>query len=286
MFASARTAIAAALLAALVTGCGGSVLPQIRNEGDRMQVARQLYDAGESGTVVEMLSTYVTTGTGNADIDQAVYLLGLAYLQQKEYASAQAQFERIARDYPESDSANAAAYRLGVAMYGQSRGPDFDQEFTLKAITQWENLVQAEPDDPWAALAKTRIAEGRSRLAQKLWRNGDVYLKLKLYEPAKVYFGSVLRDYADTPQYGDALIGNAVADAALGRRDTALAVLGRIAHEFEGRPLGLRAAATLAKVRKWPPEGDVKARRHRTVEPSQAAPQTPTPTSPTTPFGP
>ncbi len=278
-------ALAVLTLAALLGGCGGSVLPQIRNEGDRLEVARRLYAMGEYATVVDVLSNYVTTGTGNADIDQAVYLLGKAYLGQKEWASAQAQFERIGRDYPESDSANAAAYRLGVALYGQSRGPDFDQENSLKALTQWETLVQAAPDDPYAALAKLRIAEGRSRLAHKLWRNGDVYVKLKLYEPAKVYYGSVIRDYPDTPEYGDALIGNAVADAKLGRRDTAIVVLENLSKEFAGRPLGERAAKTLAKVRKWPPEGDVKHRRHRTVEPSQPTPAAPSPT-PTTPFTP
>jgi outer membrane assembly lipoprotein YfiO len=280
-----RTALATLVLAALVAGCGASVLPQVRNDGDRVSIARRMYDAGEYTTVVEVLSAYVTTGTGSADIDAAVYLLGLAYLHQKDWVNAQAQFERIARDYPESDSAGAAGYRLGSALFGQSRGPDFDQEYSLKALAQWESVGQADPGSPWAALARTRIAEVRSRLAHKLWRNGDVYLKLKLYEPAKVYFGSILRDYADTPVYGDAVIGDAIADARLGRRDTALAVLGALAKEFEGRPLGLRAAATLAKVRTWPPEGDVRSRRHRTVEPTLAVPQSPTPST-TTPFGP
>ena len=285
MVSTFKTTVAALVLAALIAGCGATVLPQVHNEGDRLTIARNLYAVGEYGTVVDVLSGYVTTGTGNADIDQAVYLLGLGYLHQKEFASAQAQFERIARDYPESDSANAAAYRLGVALYGQSRGADFDQEFSLKALTQWEALVQSAPDDPWAALARLRIAEGRSRLAHKLWRNGDVYLKLKLYDPAKVYFGSILRDYADTPEYGDALIGDAVANARLGHRDSALTVLAGLAKEFEGHPLGLRAAATLARVRTWPAAGDVKHNRHRSVEPTQAAPQSPTPST-TTPFGP
>jgi outer membrane assembly lipoprotein YfiO len=278
-----RLVLAAAVLAALLAGCGGSTLPQVKNDNDRISIARQLLGVREYGTVVEMLSTYVTTGTGHADIDQAVYLLGLAYLGEKEFVNAQAQFERLARDYPESDSANAAAYRLGESFWGQSRGPDFDQENALKGVTQWENLVQAAPDDPWAALAKTRIAEARSRLAHKIWRNGDVYLKLKLYEPAKVYFQSIMRDYSDTPEYGDALIGNAVADARLGRRDTALVVLQGLSKEFHGQALGVRASETLAKVRKWPPEGDVKHRRHRSVEQQQVAPQAPSPT--TSPYG-
>ena len=58
------------------------MLPQVRNDGDRVTIARRLYGVGEYGTVADLLSGYVTTGTGNADIDEAVYLLGLAYLGQ------------------------------------------------------------------------------------------------------------------------------------------------------------------------------------------------------------
>jgi len=282
-----KAALVALAVALVVAGCGGAVLPQIQNESDRLPIARNLYDQGEYGTAVELLSNYVSTGNGKADIDQAVYLLGIAYLGQKEWASAQSQFERISRDFPESDSANAAAYRLGYAMSRQTHGPDFDQENTLKAMAQFHTLVASQPDDPWAALARTRIAELRSALAHKLWRDGDVYLKLKLYEPAKVYYGSVLREYPDTPEYGDALIGNAMADARLGKRDSAIVVLEGLAKQFQGRPLGLKASLTLEHVRKWPAEGDVKHRRHRSVEPSQTPPATPTPSTPTsTPFVP
>ena len=129
-----RTVHRSTTLAAVLAGCGASIVPQIHNESDRLEVARRLYARHEYALVVEVLNNYATTGTGHADIDQAVYLLGLAYLNQKEFASAQGQFERIAHDYPESDSANAASYRLGEALFGQARDADFDQEFTLRAM--------------------------------------------------------------------------------------------------------------------------------------------------------
>jgi outer membrane protein assembly factor BamD len=282
-----RTLLAALALGAVLAGCGASIVPQIHNESDRLEVARRLYARHEYTLVVEVLNNYATTGTGHADIDQAVYLLGLAYLNQKEFASAQGQFERIAHDYPESDSANAASYRLGEALFGQARDADFDQEFTLRAMAQWDGFVKGTPADPWAPLARQRIADCRTRLARKLWRSGDVYLKLNLYEPAKIYFTSVLGDYADTPVVGDALIGLAVADARLGRKDTALVVLRGLEQEFAGRPLGVRAAATRARVEKWPAEGDTKHRRHRTVEstapPAGTASPTPATSTPYTP---
>jgi outer membrane assembly lipoprotein YfiO len=282
---SIRTAFASAVLCVLLAGCGAAIVPQIHNEADRIVVARQLYDKGEYALVVELLNSYTTTtGNGNADIDQAVYLLGNAYMKQRDFPSAQTQFERIARDYPESDSATAAVYRLGEALFGQSRGPDFDQEFTLKAIAQWTKVVEDVPGSSWATLAENHIAECRTRLARKLWRSGDLYVKQNLYEPGLIYYRSVINDYADTPVLGDALIGLAVADARLGRKDTALVVLRDLEKRFEGRELGLRAAAVRAKVEHWPAAGDTKHLRHRSVEAVQPVPQTTTPST-SAPFG-
>jgi outer membrane assembly lipoprotein YfiO len=282
---SIRTTLAAVVFGVLLAGCGAAIVPQIHNEADRIVVARRLYDKGEYTLVVELLNSYTTTtGNGAADIDQAVYLLGNAYMKQKDFPSAQAQFERIVRDYPESDSATAAVYRLGEALFGQSRGPDFDQEFTLKAIAEWKRVGEEAPGSSWATLADTHIAECRARLARKLWRTGDVYVKQNLYEPSLVYYRSVINDYADTPVLGDALIGLAVADARLGRKDTALVVLRDLEKRFEGRELGLRAAQTRAKVEKWPAAGDTKHTRHRSVDAVTPAPQSTMPST-TTPFG-
>ncbi len=282
---SLRAALAGLVLAVLAAGCGASIVPQIRNDADRLTVARRLHDQGENAVVVEVLSAYTTTSGGSADIDQAVYLLGLAYLSQKDWVNAQTQFERVTRDYPESDSAVAAAYHLGEAMLGQSRGPDFDQEYTLKAMSQWQRIVADVPGTEWADRAQARVAECRAKLARKLWRNGDLYVKQNLYEPALIYFRSIITDYSDTPVLGDALIGLAVADARLGRKDTALVILGDLQKRFEGHELGLRASEMRAKVEKWPAAGDTKHLRHRSVEQAQPTPQSVTPGNSSNPFG-
>lgn len=261
-----RTALAACALAALAAGCGAAVVPSIHSDTNRVAVARGLYERREFTLAVDVLSSYATTGSGNADIDQAVYLLGLSYLGQKDWVNAQAQFERIARDYPESDSAAAAMFQLGEAMFGQSRPSDFDQEFTLKALQQWETYVRTSPGDTYTRRADARIAECRTRLARKLWRSGDVYVKQKLYTAAKLYFADVINEYADTPVLGDAILGNAVADARLGKRDSALAVLRGLEQQFSGQPLGIKAAELRVKMEKWPAEGDRSKRRNRPIE--------------------
>jgi outer membrane assembly lipoprotein YfiO len=245
-----RALLAVALLV-LLPGCGGSVLPQIHDEGGRLELAQRQYAKGNAALAIEVLAPFSTSGSGSANVDEAIYLLGLCHLATKDYSAAQADFERVQREFPESDSAASAQFRQGEALWGQARGPDFDQEYTLKALDQWMAFRRDHPDHWLADEATRRIAEARTRLATKLYRTGDLYVKLKDYESARRYFRDVLTEYSDSPVSGDAIIGWAVASARLGERDTALATLEGLEQEYAGKPLADRAAKTRAMMSHW-----------------------------------
>lgn len=268
-----RLALALTVVLAMVAGCGGSVLPQIHDEGGRLELARRLYAKNDATLAVEVLAPFSTSGSGSGNVDEAVYLLGLCHLKLKDWLAAQADFERLQRDYPESDSAASSAFRRGEALWGQSRGPDFDQEYTLKALEQWMTFRREHPEHWLADVATRRIAEARARLATKLYRTGDLYVKLKEYESARTYFRNVLTEYSESALYGDALIGWAVASARLGLRDTAIATLRELETEHAGQPLGLKAARTREAMAKWRP--DRKPRQRHTAPNEPPLPSTP-----------
>ena len=259
-------AVLAAAVLALLVGCGGSVLPQIHDEGGRLELARRLYAKGDASLAIEVLAPFSTSGSGSANVDEAIYLLGLCHLKTRDFSAAQADFERVQRDYPESDSAASASFRQGESLWGQARGPDFDQDYTLKALDQWMAFRRDHPGHWLADEATRRIAEARSRLATKLYRTGDLYVKLKEYASARSYFRDVLTEYSESPVYGDALIGWAVASARLGERDTALVTLGNLEQEFAGKPLGERAAKARASMSRWK---NVKSATHRHTAPNE-----------------
>jgi outer membrane assembly lipoprotein YfiO len=264
--------LAATALLALVAGCGGSVLPQVHDERGRLELARRLYDKRDAALAIEVLAPYSTSSTGAADVDEAVYLLGLCHLQVKDWLAAQADFERLLRDYPESDSAGSAAFHLGDAFWGQSREPDFDQEYTLKALEQWMTFRRDRPDHWQGPLATRRIAEARTRLATKLYRTADLYVKLKEYEAARRYYKSVLTEYSETNLYGEAWIGWAVASCRMGERDTALAVLDEVEAHFAGTPLAAKASITREEVIRWKMRKIVRRSRPNEPPPPVASP--------------
>jgi outer membrane assembly lipoprotein YfiO len=240
--------------AGLLAGCGASTIPAVHSEPERLAQGRRALERHEYNVALELLKAYVTNNAGGADVDQAIELLGECNLRIREWAEAQNQFERVLRDYPESDSAAAASFRLGEALWGQARAPAFDQEYTQKALEQWEGYLRAYPDHWQNAEALKRRQTARERLADKLARAGTLYLKLKRAGPARVYFQRVLDEYPDTAIASDARLGLALADAQAGRRDEAMAALRDIETRFAGQAVAQSAAKELAHLERHPPK--------------------------------
>ncbi|MGH7731479.1 MAG: outer membrane protein assembly factor BamD [Candidatus Eiseniibacteriota bacterium] len=234
--------IATLLLGLVLAGCGAGVLPAIHSEEERLAVARRLLDQGEYVAASELLKTYIANNAGSADVDQAIYLLGVAHLKAKDWVSAANEFQRLLRDYPESDSSAAARFALAESYFAQSRPPDFDQEYTLKALEEWQRYLQDFPGHWQNALARERILACRTRLADKLMRTGNLYLKLNQPKPARVYFEMVKTDYGDTIWVPEAELGLATCDVKEGRRAEAIARLQAIEARYPGQPVAARAA--------------------------------------------
>ena len=234
--------IALLLLGLGLAGCGAGVLPAIHSEEERLAVARRLLDRGEYAVASELLRTYVANNAGSADVDQAIYLLGYAHLKTRDWVSAAGEFERLLRDYPESDSSAAARFGLAESQFAQSRPPDFDQDHTHRALDAWQRYLEDFPGHWQNAAARERIQVCRARLADKLVRTGALYLKLSLPKPARVYFEMVTTEYRDTVWVSEAEMGLAMCDAREGRRPEAIARLESIEARYPGQPIANRAA--------------------------------------------
>lgn len=237
-----RGALAALGLAVALAGCAAGSMPAITSEADRLREARTALAKGQWSLAAELLRTYISYNQGGAEVDEAIHLLGESHLGMRDWATAAIEFERVVRDYPESDSAAASAFALGQAYWGQARGPDYDQEFTIKALEQWQRYRRAHPGHWRAAEAEARILAARTRLAEKLLHTAELYLKLRKDGPARTYFERVLSEFPDTPAAPAARLGLAVLDGRNGDRTGAIAALREIEQAHPGTELAQRAA--------------------------------------------
>jgi outer membrane protein assembly factor BamD len=246
-----RRACGAALTVALavaLAGCAAGTMPAVHSESERLDLARRAMARHDWSVATELLKSYVTNNGGSRDVDEAIYRLGQCYEGSREYPSAQVEYERLIRDYPESDSAGSASYRLGEVLFAQTRTRDFDQEYTHKALDQWQDYLASYPGHWLNAAARMRVAEVRARLAAKLADAARLYLKLKYPWPAEVYFRRIIDEYPDTPAVDDAWIGLALCEALRGHRDAAIEQLKQVEAAHPGGELARRAASERARL--------------------------------------
>ncbi len=231
-----------AVLASLVWGCSASTIPSVHSEPERMTLARRMMEQRRWASASELLKSYIQNNPGSGEVDEAVYQLGICYLRQKDWALAANEFERMSRDYPESDSTPSASFRLGEALYAQARPPDFDQEYTTRAIEQWKTYLRDHPGHWLNPEAERQELMARSRLATKMIATGDLYLKLNLPGPARVYYQRVVDDYSDTLLLGRALLGEAMCDVRQKQNDLAIERFREVEQRFAGQPVAIEAA--------------------------------------------
>lgn len=239
---------------AVLAGCSASVMPEIHNENERLATAQRMIDRGQLAEASDLLRGYILRNAGTAQVDGAILMLGQTLLKQKTWLEAEEQFEKLLKDYPESDSAGSASYLLGEALMGQSRPKDFDQQYTTRAVFQWHEYLRLFPGH-WRnpqALGKLQGAE--NQLARKLVDTGDLYIQLRQFEPAKVYYRRVLEEYPTSLPSADAEYGLAVLQGRQGDVPGAIVLLRDLEQRFPGRPIARRAASTRENMEHWQAE--------------------------------
>ena len=127
------------------------------------------------------------------------YKIGLFYIEKQAYQEARDAFEKTVNDYPDSKWAESARYQIAVADAKRSVGAQYDQRTTNIAVQGFEDYMKANPDSQLSASAKKEIQDLRLKEAENNFVVGEYYWKAKKYTSARIYWKTVVDQYADTP---------------------------------------------------------------------------------------
>jgi len=159
------------------------------------------YEAANEFTVVTLRYP------GSSVADSAQFYLAESHYMMKEYLIAAAEYEKLITNMSRSKLVPLAQYKLADSYYRLSPRPELDQEYTLKAIREFQIFIEDNPTHPLKDEALKKIAELRAKLALKELKNADIYRKMHEYRAAIIYYDQVLADYYDTEWADDALLG-------------------------------------------------------------------------------
>jgi outer membrane protein assembly factor BamD len=197
--------------------------------GDIIAYGKAAFERHEYTDAIEFLKGYVTREPTGDKADDAHYYLGLCYFQTNEWPSAATEFLIVINEFAGSEHVPDAHYYLGLAYWKEARGPSYDQDYTHRALDEFEHFLAQYPDHPRFEEVKQARAEARARLAKKAYDSARIYAKLGYYTPARSYFQVVQHEFPDTPWNAWAILGEAQAWAKQKYWEEANAALERLA---------------------------------------------------------
>lgn len=130
---------------------------------------------------------------------KSYYKLGLVLKSLQRYDEAEDAFERLIKNYPESEWVEAATFQLAACRAALSRSPDYDQVATREAREKFEAFLREHPDAVLSDEAESSIRELELKEAESRYRTALFYEKQKAYEAARIYYEEVIDGYARTP---------------------------------------------------------------------------------------
>lgn len=197
-----RTAILVLIAAAILPGiwsCGGSVNLTGLSARQLFEVGLQKHQEEKYLTAIEAFQTIVYNYPGAALIDSAQYYLALSYYGNEDYALAGVEFNRLLLNYPSSVFAPNAQLMKAVCYFeGTPEHYGLDQSDLQLAIEQFEDFLIDYPESEAVEECKAYLKKARTRLAHKHYTNGIVYVRLRDYRAARIYFQKVIDEYTNT----------------------------------------------------------------------------------------
>jgi len=224
----------------LAAGCGGTLQEQTGGIAD-YERGKKAYDGTNWADAALDLKAFVEAYPGTERTDDALFYLGDAYFRMKDYALASGQFDRLLRDFPASVYEADARFLLARCDDLQSHGAMLDQTETERAITRYREFLGSHPDHARAGEATARIAALRDRLAEKRFKSGRLYTRLREFDAADRYLRGIISDYPESRWAAEAALLLAETLVKRGRREEALETLRLV-------PPGLPRAETQRKI--------------------------------------
>jgi outer membrane protein assembly factor BamD len=139
-------------------------------------------------------------------LPRAQFYLGQARSGNLEHLLAAQAFTKVAENYPEDSLADDAMYESAREYQKLWRSPELDSQYGTTAQASFRTLVAVYPDSPRRKDAEAQLAVLEEMFATKEYLAGFYYYKRKAYDPAILYFKSVVNQFPESARARDAYL--------------------------------------------------------------------------------
>lgn len=169
------------------------------------------------------------------------FMLGKARSGNLEHLLAAQAFNKVAENFPEDSLADDAMFESAREYQKLWRSPELDSQYGTTAQASFRTLVAVYPDSPRRKDAEREIVALDEMFATKEYLAGFYYFKRKAYDPAILYFKTVVNSYPTSARTRDAYLRMVESYRVIRYREEAIeacaAVRKRFADDLEVRRL-------------------------------------------------
>jgi len=236
------------MLIIILASCSGTGLKEQATPREQYNYAMEIYNKNKFFKAQMAFQRLIYSFPGQTFIDTAQYYLGMSFYKMKHYPEAIAEFRRLLGAYPTSAFADDAQFQVAVSFYDQSPKYYHEQSETLDAIDEFSMFLTRYPRSPLKGEAQKKLNELYDKLAKKLYKNGELYLKLHDYKPALIYFEQVRDNYPNTEWAKYAFYNSGVAMRKQGRISDALETFQNFVITFPDHELSKKARKKISEL--------------------------------------
>jgi outer membrane protein assembly factor BamD len=192
--------MAAAGVVALTAACGSKFDPAEYPTPELLYEATvALYQEGKCHQAVDgFRSLTFELNSFDPRLVEVRYFLADCTLDQGERLEAARLFRRVADEYPRHPLAAAALLRAGDSYSGLWKKPTLDPTYGEAAMATYRELLARYPASDAADSAQGRIAGLNEWFAQKEYKDGEFYYRLRAFDSAIIYYKDVVANYPQT----------------------------------------------------------------------------------------
>lgn len=170
--------------------------------GDTLEVAFEkamsLYERERYSQASRAFETVLSIARGTEIAADAQFYLAQSHFKNRAYIIAASEFRRFARNYSRDDRRKEAEFMEALSHYKLSPRYNLDQSETFNALDRFQLFVTRYSGTDLAYEALEYMDELRDKLARKKFSAAGMYMRIRQYESAALYYDLTVEFYPET----------------------------------------------------------------------------------------
>lgn len=163
----------------------------------KYKAAFDYFNKGKYLKAAELFESLSLLTNGTPKDDTVKYYLGLSNYSNRDFYTAETNFDTFLASYPMSPFAENAKFLRIDCLYKATLRYELDQAPTYTAITAISQYLLDYPDGANSDICRHMLEDLGERLDRKAYENAKLYYTMEDYKASRVALKNVLKDDAD-----------------------------------------------------------------------------------------